>query len=234
MSNEHPNHNSRWRDKLEEMAHVPGEPFNKDMAWDKLYGRLREGRKNKKVLWYWIAAACVVIAVVFSVLSYYSKDGAKLPENKIAISHPAKPTIVPPALVRTNTLSNHEIHLEAAGKRIAVNPRFAKTKFRIDIVGISKPPTTGLPDVSPQIAPPTHVLHLTDSPPIASTSTARKKLEVVHINELGDPIPETFDLVGKSEKYLKMKLAKGEILASPSFATKNTGFPIVTIKTASN
>ena len=60
MSNEDPNNTSPWRNKLDELEHLPGSAFNRDAAWDKLYGRFQGNKKSKKIFWYWIAAACLL------------------------------------------------------------------------------------------------------------------------------------------------------------------------------
>ena len=74
MSNEDPNNTPHWRNKLDELEHLPGSAFNGDAAWDKLYGRLQGNKKSKKMFWYWIAAACVVFGLMITLLNYYKSN----------------------------------------------------------------------------------------------------------------------------------------------------------------
>ena len=71
MLNEDPNRNFHWQNKLEGLECLPGEPFNEDIAWDKLHRRLRGKRSNKKLLWYWVAAACLLFVLMIAFLDYY-------------------------------------------------------------------------------------------------------------------------------------------------------------------
>ncbi|HMG69286.1 MAG TPA: hypothetical protein VK588_16425, partial [Chitinophagaceae bacterium] len=75
-------------------------------------------------------------------------------------------------------------------------------------------------------------------PDAASKATVivpvKKKLEVVHINELSDPAVESFDVVRKIDKHFKVKLANEEVFANPSFASKTTDFSTVKTKAFSN
>src|SRR4249919_3088538 len=80
MSNENPNNTSPWRNKLDELEHSPGSAFNKDTAWDKLYRRLRVNKKSKKILWYWIAAACLFFSLIITLLNYHKSPVQ--PSNK--------------------------------------------------------------------------------------------------------------------------------------------------------
>src|SRR6476659_8841847 len=70
MSNENPNNTPQWRSKLDKLEHFPGSAFNSDVAWDKLYGRLEGKKKSKKILWYWIPAACLLFVVMITILNY--------------------------------------------------------------------------------------------------------------------------------------------------------------------
>jgi predicted nucleic acid-binding protein len=80
MSNENPNNTPPWRNKLDELEHLPGSVFIKDAAWDKLYGRLRGNSKSKKIFWYWIAAACLLLGLLITLLNY--DKNTSQPANK--------------------------------------------------------------------------------------------------------------------------------------------------------
>ena len=96
MSNENPNNTPHWRNKLDELEHLPGSSFNKDAAWDKLYGRLRGNRKSKKIYWYWIAAACLLFGLMITLLNYH-KDNPE-PSNKATVMKQQPKEIKKPVL----------------------------------------------------------------------------------------------------------------------------------------
>src|SRR6478672_4133104 len=70
MSNENPNNTPHWRNKLDELENLPGSAFNRDAAWDKLYGRFQGNNKSKKIFWYWIAAACLLLGLMITILNH--------------------------------------------------------------------------------------------------------------------------------------------------------------------
>src|SRR5438477_3166538 len=77
MLNEDPNKNFHWRNKLAGLECLPCETFNENIAWDKLHGRLQGKRHNKKFLWYWVAAACLLFVLMIALLNYH-KSSPKL------------------------------------------------------------------------------------------------------------------------------------------------------------
>ena len=97
MSNENPNNTPQWRSKLDELEHFPGAAFNSDGAWDKLYGRLRGKKKSKKILWYWIAAACLLFGLAITLLNYH-KSTTEPVNKEIVIKQQEPNEIKKPAL----------------------------------------------------------------------------------------------------------------------------------------
>ena len=61
MSNENHNSTHNWKSKLEELESLPGEAMlDNNLAWEKLHARLQGKNRERKPLWYWIAAAAVL------------------------------------------------------------------------------------------------------------------------------------------------------------------------------
>ena len=74
MLNKNPN-NLSWKNKLEEVEGLSGETMlDKNTTWNKLYQRLQPKRRSIKALWYWAAAACLFIAMLFSWLTTSKKQ----------------------------------------------------------------------------------------------------------------------------------------------------------------
>ena len=63
MISDKPNNNIDWKNKLEDFEGLAGEKFNKEVSWEKLHSRLRQKPKNKRIIWYWMAAACLFFAL---------------------------------------------------------------------------------------------------------------------------------------------------------------------------
>ena len=232
MSNENPNNTPHWRNKLDELEHIPGSLFSSDTAWDKLYGRLRGNKNSKKIFWYWIAAACLVFGLMVTVLNYHkntletsNKETAIKREREIN-KHAAKVEAVDN---NKNEGGNENVNELGKDKIVATSNKPIQRKRRIAPTEVA----TKVRSNEVAINYPKHE-PVAKSLQVVSNSTAalvlpRKKLNVVHINELGDPVPET-DMVGKIDRRYKMKLANGEVYGNPSTVYKNTGFTILKTK----
>jgi hypothetical protein len=59
MSNERTSERTDWKARLESPGALPAQGLpDREAAWEKLYGRLREHPPRRRIAWYWIAAAC--------------------------------------------------------------------------------------------------------------------------------------------------------------------------------
>lgn len=75
MLNENYNNTGDWRSKLEALDNLPGETIiNKNASWEKLHDRLREKRSSKKIIWYWSAAACLLLVLMVPLINLIKKD----------------------------------------------------------------------------------------------------------------------------------------------------------------
>ena len=74
MIDEKPNNNIDWKDKLDGLESLPGEKFNKEASWEKLYARLQSKSKSKKMIWYWLAAACLFFGLFISIFLSNKKE----------------------------------------------------------------------------------------------------------------------------------------------------------------
>ena len=234
MSNENPNNVPQWRNKLDELEHLPGSAFNSDAAWDKLYGRLRGNRKSKKISWYWIAAACLLFGLMITLLNYYKSISQ--PENKeTVIKHPKK--IKEPVLkieeVNKNENENSAELIKdkivtTSDKPIQRNRRMTPTKVikvHPDEVVIS------YPEKEPVVKP----LEIINTNATTAVLPPKKKLNVVHINELGDPVIESSDITRIADIHsFQLKFGSGEVLSNSPIASKPSGIIILKTKPSSN
>jgi hypothetical protein len=234
MSNENPSNHFHWKNKLEDLEHLPGEAFNKDMAWDKLYGRLRGKQSTKKILWYWIAAACLLFAMIITLVSYYK--GSPTPSHgETAVNQSIKNSNAVP--VKVETFKDKNINKAESQKNrsaVATNKSYKKNYHSASTEFISKAHLIDTPGIYLQNPAIKTLPKIDITSVIATASAEKKKLNVVHINELGDPVTEFPDVVRKTDKHFKIKLANEEVIAGPSVASKTTGFSILKTKLSSN
>jgi len=228
MSNENPNNTSQWRNKLDELERLPGYSFNGDAAWDKLYGRLRGSTKSKKISWYWIAAAaCVLFTLMITLLTFH-KSISGPPDKETAVKQGKE--------INKPTLKTGEANKEIEGGRELINdeitsaPRkHTQRKRRVVATGFAnKVQSDDIAVNYPEREPVANRLQIVNNNSTTAIIPPKKKLNVVHINELGDPVIETADMAGKIGKH-SFKLGNQEVYANPS-VYKNTDFTILKTK----
>ncbi|MEO7960622.1 MAG: hypothetical protein ABIR19_03690 [Ginsengibacter sp.] len=238
MLNENPNKDFHWKSKLDDLESLPGEIFNKDALWDRLHIRMQQKHGNKKAAWYWAAAACLLTALLIPLL-FSKKNG-----NTIVKSNPAQQTIQTPA---TNVLPE--------GKKDSFG-------FITTIAAENKKPANLFENTEKMIAPANHkVLTFENVPvkknkeelvepvvikeavePLGTNSNAvalvpgKKKLRVVHINELGEPADKPPAMTAQKTEHhsFQLKLANQEVFVNPSGAYTKTGFTILSSKNSPN
>jgi len=234
MSNENPNNSFHWKSKLEGLEYLPGETFNKDIAWDKLYERLRGKQGNKKTLWYWIAAASLLFVLVITLVSYY-KDNPKLSHKEIVIKKSTQKSVHTPFNVDINNDKNINPVQPAKDRNIVVKGKFYKKIYHVSSAElVSKAHMNDTSSIYLQNAVIKSLPKIDITPGMATALPEKKKLNVVHINELGDPVTEFPNVVRKTDKHFTIKLADEEVFAAPSVASKTTGFSILKTKLSSN
>jgi hypothetical protein len=235
MSNENPNNTPQWRQKLDELEHLPGSAFNRDAAWGKLYGRLRGNRKSKKIYWYWIAAACLLFGLMITLLNYH-KGPAQSTNKETVMKQPGKiknPVLKVEEVNKSENGNSAELIKDkivaTANKPIQRNRRIVNTEFLTkvhpDDVAISYPEKEPL-------AKPLQIININ---PTAAVRPQKKKLNVVHINELGDPVIGNPDVVHNTDIHsFRLKLASGEVFTNPAVVSGANSFTFLKTNPKSN
>jgi hypothetical protein len=160
MQKETRNNRSDWRERLGDLEAQPGEA-----AWDKLHLRLANKKRNNKPVWWFLAAACAV--AIFFLLSFFKSD------NKIGneIVKEAKKYNSKIILTQPLPIVKREAHFE---KKVSLKP--AKIDMPV------KKKDTAIQIVQASTVDPEKNISLTAIEiPFAAP---KKKLRVVHINEL--------------------------------------------------
>jgi hypothetical protein len=235
MLNEEPNKDFHWKSKLNELEAFPGDAFNKEVAWMRLHERMQAKPRNTKAIWYWAAAACALAAVIIPLLFLTTKK-----EGIIAISKPGKKQIeltkspLAPAPGKSMPLA---LSLPAPAKK--TNVQFIMPLHKADPV----PGRRRIQDVTASVkmrkegnlAP---VLSTQAIQPVHNAITAvvnvpeKKRLPVVHENELGDAEPS---ILARSyeRRSFQVKFINRQLDTNPP-SSGNTGFNIFKTTPPSN
>ncbi len=236
MLNENQNNTNNWRSKLDELESLQGETiFDKNVSWEKLYDKLKGKKSIKKAVWYWIAAASVLIVLMISFLNSNNEHHQiikketvqKQAENQNTFSPINKqPSIksIDPGLFE----KNKTIVFDNNKSKIIHSPIATKAKNYIHV-----PNTVSSNDT---IAQSSNIVSQPENNILAKASTfpAKKKLKVVHINELGDPVEESPDVARNADIHsFQFKFGNGGAYNS-SLTSKTTGNTFLKTKTSPN
>ncbi len=208
---------SGLKNKLEELSTLPGEsPMDKNLAWDKLHLLLHKSQNRNIKIWYWAAAACLVISLIMASILETNKTGN--PVNSHAANAVTQHRTNPEQLakkqnpiLRDETVSNNEkgiqkiIEKKQGRSVIAIqseknNHSIVRSNISLwtakpesaQVLMVSHVPTPPLPQAGAAIS-----LH---DPATTKTNPfiAKGKLRVVHVNELDEPPPEDHKWVRNS------------------------------------
>jgi len=216
MDNERPSEFRSWRHRLEEPGALPGAGLtDKEAAWDKLYQRLGETPRRKTLPWLWIAAACLLLALVPAAFFLREKKVIPHPNTlEIAVqpgthgaqahpagqSQPRTPNPMPetqnnlPAPAMATATPLHPARGERPG-HIAKNttPSVAATVLSLAATGRQSPARAPVALQSPVPGTMDHPDLLKETHPdpskplIVAQTPPKKEPRVIHINELEPP-----------------------------------------------
>ena len=235
MSNENHNNLKPWKDKLEALEKLPGDGFDKAASWEKLYGRLNKKEPRKKLRWFWIAAACLAFALIISMFLFKNTpDKITASAKKSATSQPQKPV----AKVEAKNAEAEKIDsITLQKKAVAIDKIINSKSYKITpvrpLLKVRLPDTVSEQNLTLQpgnhfINPDNTLSHLAIAKPV------KKKLQVVHLNELGDPVEEMTGLEKNvSTHYFEIKFANQAVYTNPP-VSKEKRITILKINTPVN
>jgi hypothetical protein len=199
MSNEKLSDN--WISRLNELESLPGETsFNRSAAWQRLHQRLEEKKEDKKAMWYWLAAACLLAIVS---IPFLQRDKPDVPAQLPRTGQVAAPAQQVPAVARM--------------KQAAIDTiRPQRLPRKIDQVYVTADPPVIIPDDTTHMPDIANAVAYTDTPSAATTATAPvpQKMRVVHINEIGG------DVAGNAYVYPEHKQFKIAVSGPAGFASQ--------------
>jgi len=226
MLNEKPNDDFHWKNKLADLEDLPGKVFDKEAAWGKLHERMQGRPRNKKAIWYWAAAACLLLVLVIPWLFLANKREGILVKNN-SIQKQAQPAS--PHLLTKNTkdipatISSLAVEKTLPDYSVKKNEKI-KSLFKNDIAQLKiiqdkkeKPEFIKQEIANSAAAPIDTIISIVANIP------EKKKLKVVHINDLGDPVAETPNITRFYERRSLVKFINREV-DSRLPSSGNTGF----------
>ena len=228
------NSQNSWKTSLEDPESFPGETVrHKNEVWEKLYQRLHKKPRRKPVAWYW-AAACLLILASGTVLVFVN---SKKHQPAFSIV-PATVQNQVPAVIE-NAVS--EQHKNSDGVSL---PSKQKTQIVVPVQRNSLPGTISpvnhylitdsIVKELPQLVVTSHMVNDSSILHISVLSPVRRKLRVVHVNEIGQPAEESTVNNRLSEKHrLGWRIITGEMY-NPVYGSSTNNGLILTKRTTSN
>jgi hypothetical protein len=233
MLHEKPGNDFHWKSKLEELESLPGETFSREAAWEKLHERMQGKPRNKKIVWYWAAAACLLLALIIPWLFLANKKESVLVKNDSVqkqIQSSASPLLresnkntaaVIPSMPTEKKLK--VLFVDKSSKiNASINHKIIPFKIVQDKKEKEEFSTQKIANNA--IAPVDTVIS------IVAILPEKKKLKVVHINELADPVIEPASIARSYERRsFQVKFINHQLNTSPP-SSGNTGFNIFKTK----
>jgi hypothetical protein len=229
--------NSTWKQKLEDansLSHATLQ--NKDDAWEKLHARLAEKPGSKRIAWYWIAAACLLFVVIISSLAIHTSTTSLVKNSTTNTTNDTLKNKIVQKSEAVETLAK-EITTVQKRQQMKKNIVVENTEHDIktsDIVNVNPLANNNNETLQNEtIAMPITV----DTTAIATISPApvQKKLKVVHVNELGEPVEFPIGIAHNTDLHLfQLKLAQQEIYNATSIAENYQPFLSHKPKNSSN
>jgi len=219
--------NNNWKQKLEDADSLPHATLqNKDGAWEKLHARIAGKPRSKRVVWYWVAAACLLFAIIIPSLTKH-RSTSTLVKNSTTknVNDTLKNAIVQkdkPAETLARETTDVQTHQQMQKNTVVKN---TEQHFTIaDTVNVIQ-----LVNNNDQLLQnETVVMPITiDTTVIATVSPApvQKKLKVVHVNELGEPVEFPIGYAHSTDLHLfQLKLAQQEIYNTSATASNSNSF----------
>ncbi|MBE7169391.1 MAG: hypothetical protein INR73_02310 [Williamsia sp.] len=222
----------QWRDKLNGLSSLPGEAqLDKAAGWQQLHERLHAAPKKKQKTVYWMAAACLLGVMILTRLvsiqpahpgNALVEGGQKKSSQVVAAPPQPLPAGQEPVVA-----------LQATEKKKVVLPDRTKKGFHPALVRATVADQPAFfQDTANEILLPAAILPLFDTVQQLATAT-KKKLPVVHINELNRGAEEGVQLTRNASIRASARYLQDDDLSSFS-TSRNASDNLLKIKLSSS
>ena len=187
MLHERRSESFHWKNKLDELDHLPSEEVvDKISSWERLHSRLSQKQKNKKV-WYWTAAACLLMAIGISWFVTNEKTAKQVTDKNL---YPAQRSIVKRPMAKNDDAKIDTQHI-ATIKREKQKPRVLFRNKENEVSEVSTvaekndpPDLVQVKDSLQEVIVNTVKSADTIHSNLITATSSPKKLRVIHINDL--------------------------------------------------
>lgn len=180
---------SNWKEKMEDAVALSAYGLHdKNAAWEKLHDRMHVPVKKKKAGWFWLAAACLVGLMSGAFLLMNKKQPVTTVINKPATKAVDDTKVI---AQQNNPAPVKEEERQVVMPVATVTKAPAKKQLKkivAEPIASVEVKTEDSVLITASYIPPTHI-----TAPVSLTvnnTPEKKKLKVVHVNELGTPLPE--------------------------------------------
>ncbi|MDQ2718593.1 MAG: hypothetical protein M3Z26_02345 [Bacteroidota bacterium] len=233
MSNENRSNIQNWRTKLDELDSLPGESLpDKSISWEKLHARLRGKKRDKRKAWYW-AAACLLLTLIMITWKYSGTTKNNISQQNITHSKVECLSRKEKFILKkdTNKMISSNSEEKKLTSKIELRNKNIKKNFDQKEASFQSANTNSVNEIiSPEpISNPNNPITVT----ILNAPPSMRKLKVIHLNELGDPVEASPDLANKRDLHsFQFKLAAQEVYTNSPVAFNKTGFTILKTKSS--
>jgi len=228
-SNEKPA-KQHWSNKLEETCSLPALLLqDKNAAWEKLHNRLQQKPRRINPGWYWAAAAGIM---VLCSLPFFITDSRQANQKNKSVKNTVIETSAP-------TIARQEKKDTITAKAMLTQEMTKTTAYKLpsdnkNRKAVNQPPK--LVHLSNDEVLQNEIITTTTAataaenkiiePMIAVTTPVKQRLRVVHINELGDAIPERNTARVAEEGFIKFNIINQQINTGTTAKAKAISFNI--------
>lgn len=219
----------RWSDRLEDTTSLHGLLLeDKNASWEKLHTRLQQKPRRISRAWYWAAAACILLLCSIQILFTNDKPFG---EEKVLFKSIAKE---PVGQIITVPEKKHIIADEALITPEKVITVVTKAATQNNTMHRDEPQQPGNPVADVRVQQEILAATATNSPIenkmpdalAAVTAPLKPTLRVVHINELGDALPQRNTARIDDDGFLKFKIINQQINSRTPATAKTLSFNI--------
>lgn len=205
-----------WKNKLETLNCFPAEAAHeKDALWEKLHGRLQQKPAAIKAKWYWMAASLLPLIII--TLTMVSKT-ENVPGKQQMVKYKntkATASYLLPASTEAVTLSV-SAPVEKKQPVVVINSK-VKSKTFVDTIRASDADVTLLPEKVKTGITTNNIQPVDTVVTVPTTAVAKKKLQVIHLNELeiypsqfAEPVNYAQNIKPGKKKIANLSLATQE------------------------
>ncbi len=232
MQKENHDKTPAWKQKLEDAT--AEEAFGKDAAWDKLYIKMNQRPLKGKAMWYWLAAACTLFAIILSVSFYFQKNDAT---SEATLAHSASKNNASRTVTATidNFIKNKNMLYKAIAVNKIISPKH-KNKYLLKPNGKLRIQDNVILQTKNIIINKDILLIPDTLQKVLAVHVMKKKLPVIHINEIENAPNYQAEMAhNPPEHAFEIHFAAQQFFVNTSTGKSITqGFTILKSQTSSN